>query len=198
MSGTLLAAVAALLLLVYLVVFVVLHVRPTGYRPVRNAVSDYGVGPAAGLFRIAVVANSLGILALTGALADQPIPTVDFVFLLLIPVTRLALALFPTDLEGERPTVNGRIHLLLAVASFTFVYLVVADLTSPLGQLAPNALEVWLITLRWLAAAGLVAVVVTLLATPLRAVFGLAERVYLLSTNLWFFSVALWLALRTS
>jgi hypothetical membrane protein len=196
LSGTLLAVVATVLLLVYLVIFVALHFQRTGYSPVRNAVSDYGVGRTASRFRMAAIANGLGILALTGALADQPFPTEDFVFLLLIPVTRLALAFFPTDLEGERPTAAGRIHLVLAIASFTFVYLAIANLTAPLGHLTPDALRLFLVVLRWLAAAGLAAVVVTLLAKPLRGVFGVAERLYLLSTNLWFFTVALWLALR--
>jgi hypothetical protein len=200
LSGTLLAVVAAALLFVYLAIFVALHVQRTGYHPVRNAVSDYGVGPAAGRFRIAVVANSLGVLALTGALADGlgqgPFATADYVFLLLIPVTRPAMALFPTDLAGSRATFNGRVHLVLAVASFTFVYLAVADLTGPLRMFTPYALGIFLLILRWTAAVSLVAVVITLLAKPLRGVFGLVERLFLLSTNVWFFAVALWLALR--
>lgn len=201
MSGTLPAVLAAALLLVYLAIFVAVHFQRTGYSVLRNAVSDYGVGPTAGLFRIAVIANGLGILALTGALADafgDGLPTADYVFLLLIPVTRLAMAFVPTDLESAGTTVTGRVHMVLAIASFTFVYLAIADLTSPLGHFASDALRVFLLVLRWLAALGLVAVVVTLLVKALRGVFGLAERLYLLSSNLWFFSVALWLAVHGS
>ncbi|BCY06993.1 DUF998 domain-containing protein [Actinoplanes sp. L3-i22] len=199
MSASLLAVIAAVLLLAYFAIFVALHVRRTEYDLVRDAVSDYGVGPTAGLFRLAVIANSLGVLALTGALADGlgqgPFAAVDYMFLLLIPVTRLAMALFPTDLEGSRPTMTGRIHLVLAIASFTFVYLAIADLTGPLRSFTPDSLGIFLVVLRWTAAVALLGVVVTLLARPLRGIFGLAERIYLLSTNLWFLAVALWLAI---
>ncbi|BCJ45826.1 membrane protein [Actinoplanes ianthinogenes] len=202
MSGSLLAVLAVVLLLVYLAIFVLMHLRPTGYSVVRNAVSDYGVGPTAGLFRVAVVANSLGILALTGALAGAfgsgPFSTADYVILLLIPVTRLAMGFFPTDVPGERVTTTGRIHLLLAIASFTFVYLSVANLTPYLSDITAEVTGYVLITLRWLAAAGLLAVVVTMVAPALRRVFGLAERVFLLSSNVWFLVVALVIAVRGS
>ena len=38
------SVIALLAVLVQLVVLVVLHVLPTGYNPVRDAISDYGVG----------------------------------------------------------------------------------------------------------------------------------------------------------
>lgn len=195
-----LAIVAALLLLVYLAIFAALHLTYTGYSAIRNAVSDYGVGRTAGQFRVAVIANSLGILALTGALAGEfgrrPVATADYVILLLIPVTRLAMAFFPTDVPGERVTTIGRIHLLLAIASFTFVYLSVANLTPYLSDIASGVTGHLLVGLRWLTAAGLAGVVVTMVVPALRRVFGLAERIFLLSSNLWFFVVALELAVR--
>ncbi|GAA4600735.1 putative membrane protein [Actinoplanes octamycinicus] len=200
MSVSLLAGAAVVLLLVYLAIFVALHLRGTGYSPVRNAVSDYGVGRTATQFRVAIVANSLGILALTGALAAgfgrDPFRTADYVILLLIPVTRLAMAFFPTDVPGQPVTVTGRIHLLLAIASFTFVYLSVADLTPHLSDLTATSTASVLLALRWLAAAGLAGVVVTMVVPALRRFFGLAERLFLISTNLWFFLVALVLAVR--
>jgi hypothetical protein len=198
LSGSLLAVIAVALLIVYFAILGALHVRDTGYSAIRNAVSDYGVGRTAGRFRIAVIANSLGILALTGALSaefgEDTFVTADYVFLLLIPVTRLAMVFFPTDLDGARSTWAGRIHLVLAIASFTFVYLAIADLTAPLSDSAARALAVLLIVLRWTAAIGLAAVVVTLVVPALRRIFGLSERVYLVSTNLWFLAVAAWIA----
>ncbi|GAA1026123.1 hypothetical protein GCM10009557_02680 [Virgisporangium ochraceum] len=47
MAGSLLAVTAFVLLLVYLTLFVALHLQRTGYSPIRNAVSEYGVGLAA-------------------------------------------------------------------------------------------------------------------------------------------------------
>jgi hypothetical membrane protein len=200
LSGSLLALLAVLLLLTYLAVFVALHVRDTGFSVIRNAVSDYGTGPTAALFRVAAVTNGLGVLALTGALAAEfgrgPFSTGDYVILLLIPVTRLALALFPTDAPGSPVTWTGRIHLLLAIASFTFVYLSVANLTPFLSDITAQATGAVLVGLRWLSAAGLAAVVVTLVVPALRRIFGLAERVFLLSTNVWFLVVAVVIAVR--
>ncbi|AEV82960.1 hypothetical protein ACWT_1941 [Actinoplanes sp. SE50] len=197
MSANLLALIAVILLLTYFAILVALHVRDTRHHPLRDAVSDYGVGPTAGRFRIAVIANSLGILAMTGALADElgllGFTHSDYVILLLIPITRLALAFFPAGMDSTRTTWTGRIHLILAILSFTFVYLSVAQLTTPLTSFTSDTVGLLLLTLRWLAAFGLAAVVITMLAPALRPFFGLAERIYLATTNLWFLVVALFL-----
>jgi hypothetical membrane protein len=50
--------------LVYVAVVVVLHFLPTGYDLVHNAVSDYGVGRYAPLFRVSLWAGSIAVLAL--------------------------------------------------------------------------------------------------------------------------------------
>jgi hypothetical protein len=50
--------------LVYVAVVVTLHVLPTGYDLVHNAVSDYGVGRYAPLFRVGLWAGSVAVLAL--------------------------------------------------------------------------------------------------------------------------------------
>lgn len=51
-------------------------------------------------------------------------------------------------------------------------------------------------TLRWVAAASLAALVACLVLRPLRAFFGLAERVFLVAVALWFLCAALAFALR--
>ena len=50
--------------LVYVGVVVVLHFLPTGYDLVHNAVSDYGVGQYAPLFRLSHWAGSIAVLAM--------------------------------------------------------------------------------------------------------------------------------------
>jgi hypothetical membrane protein len=58
--------------LVYVGVVVTLHVLPTGYDLVHNAVSDYGAGQYAPLFRVSLWAGSVAVLALAIGLALDP------------------------------------------------------------------------------------------------------------------------------
>ncbi len=186
----------------YLCVFVALHVLPTGYHPVRHAVSDYGVGRYAWLFRWALVASSVGILALAAGLALEPgTPTVtvlQLVFLLLIPVMRVGMLKFPTDLEGQRLTRSGRLHYLFAVAAFALTYSAIADLTPELGSVgAWESVSGFLSVLRIIALVSLVLLVIALVPR-LRVVFGLFERGFLLSTNLWFLTVGICLVVEAA
>lgn len=48
---------------------IVLHVLPTGYNPIRDAVSDYGVGPYRAWFWLQAVAGGVACLALAIALS---------------------------------------------------------------------------------------------------------------------------------
>jgi Protein of unknown function (DUF998) len=61
--------VAALAAVLQACALVTLHFQPTGYDPVRDAVSDYGVGPYRGWFWLAV-AGGVACLALGIALAQ--------------------------------------------------------------------------------------------------------------------------------
>ncbi|TDW93530.1 uncharacterized protein DUF998 [Kribbella pratensis] len=179
----------------YLCIFVALHLLPTGYHPVRHAVSDYGVGRYARLFRWALVLSSAGILALAAGLGFEPgTPTVtvlQLVFLFLIPVTRVGMLKFPTDLEGQRLTNSGRLHYAFAVAAFALTYSAIAGLTpelEPVGAWEP--VGGFLSVLRMIALVSLVLLVIALVPR-LRKVFGLFERGFLLSTNLWFLTVGI-------
>lgn len=181
--------------LAYLVVFAALHWLPTGYSPVRHAVSDYGVGRYAGLFSAGLYASSIGVLALAFALmrgiGAPPLAVRDLVYLLLIPLARTGMALKATNLEGERLDRSGMLHYLFAVAAFTFTYLAISGTTSFLRASDPT---VWLRSplgwIGWVIAPELALVVITMFR-PLRRVFGLAERLFLLTSNLWFILVAL-------
>jgi len=186
----------------YLALFVSLHLLPTGYQPVRDAVSDYAVGRYRRLFRVGLWASSAGVLALAVALRvavrSPSIATKDLLYLLLIPATRVAMTVFPTDLEGAHRSRAGVLHYVFAVAAFTFTYLVMSETTPALRTLGPAT---WLAdVLRWTAAAvgpALALVVVTMLR-PLRRVFGLFERIFLLTSNVWFLAVAALLVQRAS
>jgi hypothetical protein len=174
----------------YLVILTALHSLPTGYSPVRHAVSDYGVGRYKYLFVAGLHVSSFGVLALSLALlagvGSPPLPTHAVLYLTLIPLGRIGMTIFPTTLEGERLTRTGLLHYACAVAAFALTYLAISDLTPALRALQPGG---WAHgPLGWTArivAPALIIVVITMLP-QLRRIFGLFERVFLVATNVWF------------
>lgn len=185
-----LAAVSLVATVGYLAVMAHLHVVPTGYNPIRHAVSDYGVGRYRSLFNTALYLSSVAVLALDFALIEgvgsPPLATRYFIYLLLIPLARIGMTLFPTNLEGQKLTRIGRLHYLCAIAAFTLTYMTISGMTPALRALDPTG---WarapLGGTAWIVAPALALVVVTMIR-PLRRIFGLFERTFLLATNLWF------------
>jgi hypothetical protein len=186
----LLAATSLAATLTYLAILTVLHVLPTGYSPVRHAVSDYGVGRYRSLFTVALYVSSVAALTLAFALlwgvGSPPLATRDLVYLLLIPLARIGMTLFPTSLEGQRISRTGLLHYAFAVAAFTLTYLAISGMTPALRDLDPSQ---WaqnpLGWAEWIVGPALALVVVTMLR-PLRRIFGLSERIFGLTTNVWF------------
>jgi hypothetical protein len=191
MTTALVFAVIGLVLTVaYLAVFVALHVVPSGYSPISHAVSDYAVGKYGYLFRVGLWASALGMLALAVALHQgvgvPPLASKGIVFLVLIAVCRVGMTAFPTDLEGQGHSRTGLLHYAFAIAAFTFTYLVISEMTSVLRILSSAP---WthgpLHVARALVAPELALVVITMIPR-LRRTFGLFERLFLLTTNVWF------------
>jgi len=186
--------------LAYVAVVVVLHFLPTGYDLVHNAVSDYGVGQYAPLFRVSLWAGSIAVLALAiGLTLDPgapPLLTRGLVFLGLVAACRIGESLFPTTVEGQKLTRTGAMHYLFAILTFGFTYAAISDLTPDLVKLYPWHAHRG--TLDWLSGAmlvGLILVLATLLPR-LRHVFGLCERFFLAVTYIWLVAVAWLLAVR--
>jgi hypothetical membrane protein len=113
-----LAAVATLACITFLVVA---HLRPTGYDPVRDPVSDYGVGRYQGLYAGATATIGIAALALAVGLWREDAPWHVLALLVLFALARFAIPVFPTDLEGERRSRPGEIHLLLAAVAFASI-----------------------------------------------------------------------------
>lgn len=203
MSSALFFAILGLVGLIgYLGIFVALHVLPTGYHPIRHAVSDYAVGQYGSLFRVGLLVSSLGVLFLAiGLTLDPgapPLAVSQLVFLYLVPATRLGMAVFRTDLEGEKLTPTGRLHYLFAIAAFAFTYAAISGMTPRLTSVSPwQSADGLLSALRWIALVSLVLLIVTLLPR-LRTIFGLFERAFLVSTNLWFVTVGICLAIKAA
>ncbi|EPD57762.1 DUF998 domain-containing protein [Streptomyces sp. HGB0020] len=188
--AALFAALGVLGIVGYLAVFIALHVLPTGYHAVHHAVSDYAIGAYGTLFRRGLYLSSIGLLLLTIGLClnpgAPPLQVSDLVFLFLVPFMRVGMALFPTNLEGEKVSLRGLAHYAFAVAAFAFTYSAISGLTSTLSNLPPwNAVSGLLSALHEIALISLILVVITLIPR-LRKVFGLFERVFLVSTNVWF------------
>ncbi|HUL25592.1 MAG TPA: DUF998 domain-containing protein [Streptosporangiaceae bacterium] len=186
--------------LVYVAVVVALHFLPTGYNLAHNAVSDYGVGKYAPLFRVSLWAGSIAVLALAIGLTLEPgaPPLVirDLVFLGLVAAVRIGESLFPTTVEGEKLTRTGAMHYLFAILTFGFTYAAISGLTPDLVKLYPWHSHQGM--LDWLSGAvlvGLILVVATLLPR-LRRVFGLCERFFLLVTYGWLVLAAYLLAVK--
>ncbi|MFF1680293.1 DUF998 domain-containing protein [Streptomyces sp. NPDC058256] len=201
MSVALFFAILGLIGLIgYLGIFVALHVLPTGYHPIRHAVSDYAVGEYGSLFRVGLLVSSLGVVFLAiGLTLDPgapPLAVSQLVFLYLVPAMRLGMALFRTDLEGEKLTPTGRLHYLFAIAAFAFTYAAISGMTPRLTSVSPwQSADGLLSALQWIALVSLVLLIVTLLPR-LRTIFGLFERAFLVSTNLWFITVGICLAIK--
>jgi hypothetical protein len=158
-----------------------------------HAVSDYGVGRTARAFRFYMLAGSLAapLLALQFWLAANPAyPPGIPVYLLLVMVSRMALGLFPNDLRGTPRTRSGHIHHLATLVGFTCAYMTTAEATPLLAATVDGWLSDALLWSKHLISLGFIAVIATISA-PLRRYFGLAERLYLYATALWFLTASL-------
>lgn len=163
------------------------------YRRFSHAISDYGVGKTAGLFKTYLLAGSVAapLLAWQFWSADHPsYPIAIVAYLLLVMLGRLALALYPNDLRGSQRTRNGQIHHAATLLAFTSAFMAVAEATPLLASTVTGPLAAALIGLKHMIGLGFIAVVLTI-SPPLRRFFGLAERLFLYAAALWFLTASL-------
>ncbi|MGO4453833.1 DUF998 domain-containing protein [Arthrobacter sp. RAF14] len=182
------AGIAVALFSLRLLLFLLLHVLPGGIHPIHDTVSDYAASSERRTRLLAATASwtaAAAWLALgAGVLSSTGRPDLALAGWLLGVGTLLAVMPFvPTDRSGSTTTRRGRMHLLLAIAWFTIAYSTIG----PLGRLiagSPVAADL-LRHLDTIAAASLAALIVALLARPLRRrFFGLSERVFIVTVTL--------------
>jgi hypothetical protein len=173
----------------------IVHFLPTGVSPIREAVSDYGVGKYKNFYRLA--AFWLGAAALLMAIAFGkalfPKPTLTIMALLVFTAVRWAIIIFPTDLPDADETDVGKAHVTLA--TIAFVSITVAATFFP-GQVNHDPSWHKYVPLLWALAA---AIAVTAIATGVtrsfaQQVFGLAERLLYVTMFAWLIAVAAILA----
>jgi hypothetical protein len=194
-----LSYVAAVAMVISASTLVVLHVVPTGYNPIRDAVSDYAIGRYRALFWLFVVAGAGSGVALAVALArsDPSKPKLTIAMLLLSGAARLLIPLFPTDQGGSRfQTVKGTIHMLLAIAIFASIAVAASNLGGTLGHehawhKVKTLVDGWL---PWVITGTAIATGVAMIGPRLKRVFGLIERSYYVSSIAWFLVVSIELA----
>ena len=170
-----------------------LHIKPTGYSYTKNAVSDYGVGSTKKLFSLYLHCSNLGSVWLAVVLAGESllyVPLRIMLFLFLLVISRIGLSYFPTDLEGNRPTRTGFMHYIFAILVFGFLYITITTLTPYFGGIpAWHVFHAILSLLSVLTTISLITVIITMWR-PLRNVFGIFERLFIITTTVWFIMVS--------
>ncbi len=176
-----------------LALLIALHIVERQRSPVGVAVSDYGAGKAAWLFKIYGAAGIIGAAALCRAMLDYPgaeFPKWAAYCLGALAVLRLGVLAFKADEGSFGRTRAGFIHLVFAIVTFTLAYEVVSIGGPTALAITAGPLNAALSALGWIVPVSLALVVMTMALPRLRAFFGLAERAFLVSTLLWFLLTA--------
>ena len=193
-----LAIAAAVSFAAALVVLVRLHFLPTRRDPVRDAVSDYGVGPHHRNYRVMVVLLGLGGGLLTAALARAGhAGNVGLAWLAAYSASRLAISGFMTDLPGQRVTAEGRIHAFLAAVAFTSIAFATSNITAALADETgwEGHIHGVLHVFARLVAVTAVGTLVAFLVPVLRArAFGFVERLLYAASFAWLLTASIHLA----
>lgn len=178
---------AAALILGRLGIFAALH-KTSSRHPIREAVSDYGVGESRRLFSVMGGLQAAAWLALAvGTWFGFPAWNyrgTAVIMLVALGVLAAVLLLVPTDLEGEKLTARGLLHYLIAVLGFGLSYSLSGDISRMMSTGA-GLLSV----LHTVSMVSLIALCICLLP-PLRRWFGLFERCFLLAISLFYLSYA--------
>lgn len=197
----------ALLALVFglarLGVFIALHLVPSEYTIVGHAVSDYAVGPTRRLSSAMTWLTAIFWALLAAAVAlgvpDWSDATGITIALAALAVIFIVLPLAPTDLEGEKATMIGRLHYVLAIAWFAISYACMGNFTRLFTAEGPTWLAGALGVIAWIAAISLAVSVLVLIVKRLRPkVFGISERIFILAVSLFYLGVAAGLMMLTA
>jgi Protein of unknown function (DUF998) len=169
------------------------HLLPTGYRPVRNAVSDYGVGRYRAFYRAQTTANAIAAMFLAGALGSgvDPAPRRVIVLLLVFAAARLVIPWFPTDIDRAAPTSTGRVHVMLAGVAFASVAWAAAALP---GRVDWPGIHGLLVALGWVVVATAIVCGVAMTRmfhAAMEPFFGLIERCFYAAMITWFLVVSI-------
>jgi hypothetical protein len=194
-SAVFLAILAIVGMVYYISSVVAAHFLRPDINPVTEPVSNYAVGPYGFFISIAIFALGVSSLALTLGLYVGIAPPgrsrVGLLLLALYGVGQLVVALFSIDTESAQTTTTGIIHNVAGNISF-FCFPPAAILLS----LGMGKDERWRSLKRPALALALVVLVEAILVMVSANVvggFGIAQRLFLLTTALWMLLAAIWL-----
>jgi hypothetical protein len=192
-TAALLAALAAGAFLGGAATLIWVNVLRTGHDLMRDAVSDYGAGSYRAFYRATVILLGIGALLLLVALAHgTDVTRGGLIWLGVYGVSRIAIAFFPTDLEGAPVTPVGRVHLVLAAAAFAAIAFAASDLAPSLAdQPGWGGVDGLLSVLRWAVVVFAVGTLITRVVMQLRRVFGLVERLLYVASIAFLLTVSI-------
>lgn len=174
--------------------FGALHVVPSGYNPIKHAVSDYAVGPTRRLSTAMTWTTVLTWLSLAAAIAVAlpawSYQTTATALLVVLAVIFAVLPFVPTDIEGEKRTRRGIFHYVLAIAWFAIAYSLTGDASRFAAAQWGGAIGSASVVLHWVALISLIALIAALVVPSLRRFFGLAERVFIAAISVFYLVLA--------
>lgn len=156
--------------------------------PFAKPVSEYGLGRTARLFKVYLIAGCIAppILAWQVHVSGDPdFPATVTVYLALVALGRLGIAIWPNEKRGLRRTRKGQMHRVATLLAFTAAYMAVVEATPHLVALHEGWRSTGDEVLKLVISAAFLTVVLTMSST-FRPWFGMAERVFLYATALWF------------
>lgn len=171
-------------------IFLHLHVAHREFSPLRNTVSDYGTGRTRPEFTLmaALSMPAYAFVLITCSLTGMG-PTWALIAGGIGVLAGAVMPLLPTDLTGTKLTATGVTHWALAIIQFAGLFVAMTNLVLP-ADASPLVFEI----ITWIVRITFYAFLVTLILPKLRrSVMGLAERLFVTATALWFMTVAAYL-----
>ncbi len=190
-----LPVLAVLAFVGYLAADIALHFLPTGLNPVQSALSHYATSPYRRVAQVASLSHIGGVVllcvALTVSVGIPPLSRAAIGALALVAATRLGARIFPLDAPGTPATWHGRVHFVFAAIIFVASAVAIERITRDLGRLPRwhpllPALTAFAQASLWL----LAVTALTWFVPPLRRVFGLGERMFMLVITAWLLIVS--------
>jgi hypothetical protein len=168
------------------VVFVLLHLLPTGVRPAVDPVGDYGLTGYRSRYRVMVVRLGVGGSLLAGGLATCT-DAGGVVWLWVFAASRVAIAGFTAARDAWSDSTRERVHVLLSVTAYASIALTAAVVT---WTDAPSILR----AAGYVVVAAALAALATIVVRPLRGFIGLGDRALYIASGLWLLIAATGLA----
>lgn len=185
--------VAAGLYSLDILILLAFQISRRDFQAMPQAVSTYGYGKTARMFKTYLLAGSMAapLLAWQFWQARTPaFPAIISVYLVLVALGRIGIALYPLPLREAPDDFARQMHHAATLLAFVCAYMTVVEATPQLSGGLEHGLPELLEGLRHVISLGFIAVVLTI-SPPFRRFFGLAERVFLYATGIWFLTASL-------